>query len=802
MAKACAQCSRKKIRCDGQPECANCRNSGSECVYKGSKERKSRVKKVESISDRLSRLEELVLKIATKIDAPGVYYSSSLPAPQAGSPDSTKTSPYSDTQHYQSRSTSFQNEKPGTQFFQQCKSIINESLDHSMKSSPARIMTHYKGSHFGFTIFSEKSTEYIRSKLLLEDYDITVPLLTFPYYFDAWQNAFQSVWSEPQVCASGDIAKLRQGVFPENKELVFELLRFYKHVHVANLICDSSTAINLFNSYYASKDSAQKLNTSYSELMLMSLILATCLSLATDREVMAASMCGDCPSLSLLSTSQLVSLQEEMFMNSVYYYHRISAISEGFPSIQALLIMSIYLETSWVFSDVNFTLVSLAIRYAQDIGLHRFETSAHLLEPEQLARLKLLAVCQYMDVETCYRLGKPPLLTLEDDSVIERIESRYDMLFQGQLSQQLNASCIGCPLEDEIMIFKVFRRLAQLRLMAFYKLFNRSLAFESVRDIQEIVDFLNTKLFEFLNSIDESVRPKFFNEPGFDDMLQKISSGLVFKNVSAMVLSMTYFSHLMTINRVPWQVIVEETINSSYEKPDFRRLSLDSARTILHLVRIIDRKTWPFLTLNWILIFPFLAAMNLCANCMNHTNDKETIKDLSLLIDVSLNFFGYFGSIARDEVTRLHYMRFQLMDLLVRVILRIVIKVVEKQNNMNVLETNAVLKVHLEHVETEYPHIFKKVNGLTNMTQIFCQAPLNNFFVKSNVNGLSPPKLNTDQYRNDYDNPRVSPSVANIMEPEFNDKRNEMPGEEELNYMGYWAREMTNMPNFFFDNGL
>ena len=156
-----------------------------------------------------------------------------------------------------------------------------------------------------------------------------------------------------------------------------------------------------------------------------------------------------------------------------------------------------------------------------------------------------------------------------------------------------------------------------------------------------------------------------------------------------------------------------------------------------------------------------------------------------------LNFFGYFWQHCRDEVTRLHYMRFQLMDLLVRVILRIVIKVVEKQNNMNVLETNAVLKVHLEHVETEYPHIFKKVNGLDEHDADILPSPLSTTSSwRAKCKRIIPPKI---EYRSISETIMIThewaPPWQISWNQNLNDKRNEMPGEWRVKLHGLLGLE-------------
>lgn len=819
MAKACTECSRKKIRCDGLELCLNCRNSGSKCVYKLHKERRPRVKKSDSVAERLARLENLMGKIATKFEvASQDQYGSptslsgskhdplSLDVSSQLSP-STGVAQFDKKLEHSAASLTLSPRQADNGFFAQCKSIVKESLGPDVRdASNQRLVIHYKGTHLGFSVLGDKSTQYLRERLRPEDHYITVPLQTLPFYFTTWKKAFQSVWSEPQVHTAEEIAKLKEGNFPA-KLLVEEILLFYKHAHLASFVLEFPAAQELFSNYYAPRASTLRRNLNYSELMLMCLALATSLSLIIDQEALQTFALEDCPLLRKQLTTLLVKLQEEMFMNSVYYYHRISAISEGIPSILALLLMSVYLETSWVISDVNFTLVSLAIRYAQEMGLHVYELSADFPVAERVARLKLWSACQCFDVEICYRLGKPPLLTPDDDSKSDLVSQEYNKLFRNGCQDMMTANGI-CGYNDKcadmVCFFEEFQSLSQLRIGTYHTLFGSSFSFKGVKQVQDLVSTINAKSFAFAAEIEEAHRPKLYHEPGFDEFLQLMSDGTNIRNVFCMLLSMTYFSHLMTVNRVPWQVVVDESEVPARETPEFRRLSLDSARTILHLIRIVDKKSWPFMTLNWMLVFPFLAAMNLCANCMNHASDKETFKDLSLLIDVSMNFFGYFGNICMEEDTKLHYMRFQLVDLLLRVLLRVIIKVIEERNNMNILDGNEELTTHLVSAEKSFPHIYKYDHS--GLTQFYSEVPVKNFLAKHpHIFPDDFPLPSDEPQANQYTPSRPSLSLADILHPDFkapDSKPKEAPLEDDMNYMSFWTQEMVNMPNFFFDNGL
>lgn len=828
VAKACALCRRKKIKCDGLMPCGHCRHLSTECLYELNKQRKPRAKTADNIHNRISKLEDLMMRIARKVESYDGTLQESLalsisrddPGDHRGSSSEDQGDGVDDAEmslELLKASTGLPISKDGSSYFQQCKSIMSETFDESSRHHDRKLAPQYKGAHLGFNmIFSPQSVNFIKLKLQPQDHYITIPMETLLYYVSGWKRLFQSVWIEPQVQTSDKIKKLKTGIFPSDKSIVDDMMKLFYHIHMAVFFCPTSFVEELFEAYYANKTlpQQQRRRFTYSELLVMNLVIAICTAVFIDGKNPLSGggknlLFGDTtfPSMEKIPISQLLSLQEEVFMNSIFYYNRISMCSEGIVSVQALLLLAIYLETCWVNSDVNYNVVNLAVRYAQDIGLHRQETSLHLPDRERYQRILIWAICQHMDIEICYRLGKPPLVNIVDVSVL----NLFDDLSATDLSELLryyqDEKILSSPCFRNDM-HKYFFKLSQIRSLSYVKLFSASVSFERVRPIQDIVMSINTSLFELALDMPELIRPKFYYEESFDKQLEflRVDNADDHEyNISNMLL--TYFSHLMTINRVPWQVVTEEGDSPPMENSQFRKLSLDSARTILHLARTINRETCPFSTVNWLVHFPFSALINIISNCLNHTNDSEVFKDLSLLIDVSMNFFGYFGEKAEYEPTRLVYMRVQMMDMVVRILLRITIKVIEEGNNMNILGSNPALK---EHLEIKYPQLYEKVNDTTSISELVKSICPSNFTMWKVSDGAAQGILNNSPSTSSYlSTPkRVDPTIPNIMHPTnlVDVSGGQKPLDTEWQLFGddfaFASEEMMNMPNFFFDNGL
>lgn len=850
VAKACALCRHKKIKCDGSRPCAHCVHVGSDCVYQPSKQRKPRLKgNSDFYAKRIDKLESLIFKIVEKIDGKG----STKPEPlsltsatsiaqglseemhQNGSVEKDSLLEHEDDLDMSSPLLKTASDLAGPEktasykdlFFQECKSILHETLGTPVESLARKVQVlHYMGTHMGVDmVFSDQSIKWIRSKLREEDLHIATPLETLIYYFGSWKLVFLRVWAEPQVLTKEDIRKLRHGVFQDNGHVVFELLEMYETVHTASFLCDFNTILDLFQTYYSNKGCpSRRRELLYSELFLMKIAVALCLSVVIDHRTSprAPNLGFNQPHLDKLSVDQLVSLQEETFMNAVFYFHRISVVGEGIVTIQALMLMVLYLETSWVTSEVSYTFSSMAVRYAQELGLHRFETFQHLPTKEKARRTHLWAACEYLDVEIAYRMGRPPLVNNLDVSTLTKMDPQTisDGLSQQELLTALARESVKVEGLNKLHFYHNFYlyKLSQIRSYSYFKLFSATVKYDSLKSIQEIVTSLNTALFDLSNSIEEKLRPRFFYEPEFEQCLQYFSLefGVHSGHESLMLLHLTFFHHIMAINRIPWQVVADEADTPPKENAEFRRLCLDSARTILHIVRAIDRNSAPFVTINWLISFPFVATMNLLANCLNHADDPECFKDLSLLIDVSMNFFGHYSPLTDQLSTRLYYLRLHIADLVVRVFMRITVKVVEEHSNMNILNSNPALREHLECVERKHPQFYTKIKnqaktlfsggsyrgGNSNGSSAtdyakrnFSRRPTN-----STVSASSSVTAGTSQPAPRLPGASLTPgSHDNIDFSDFNNQ-NWFLDEALLNFEP--NGEFTNLPNFFFDNGL
>lgn len=847
VAKACATCRKKKIKCNGKNPCDHCKNLSLPCEYPNNKPRKSRSKVLlEMLQNRLDRIELLMHNMidrmggmeSRKVPSPsrdirpsadGLSTSSELPSLDASFKDEDVES-----QDFQinglvpkrTASTLLPEKRPRDTFFQQAKSILSKTIDESSEETqrPHHIL-QYKGLHSGIVfLFSSQSIEWIKSRLRPEDHNIVTPFQTLLFYFNAWKQLFLSVWTDVKTYPKEDVKKLKEGVYPHDKQLTFELLRQYDCITLADFICPVEEVKALFVKYYANKLSPRlkKRRFLFSEFMLMNLSLAISISVAIDQkstDVVSPGL-SECPKLEAMSIELLATLQEEMFLNSVFYFHTISVVSEGMVTIQALLLLATHLETTWVITDVNYSFVSMALRYAQEIGLHRFETFQHLPQEERNARGRLWAAVQCFDVEISHRTGKPPSVNMVDVSTLTPMDPWHvPALLSTNEVKKLQLQCGAERYSlDEIYVHFYVYKLSQLRAFSYFQLFSATVKYDSLKTIQDIVSLLNNELDSYLNEIKEEYRPRHYYEPQFNSVVERffMDRKMTRADDSLLSLHLTFFYQLMTINKVPSQIEPNDGA-LPYENTCYRKLSWESARTILHIMRRVNRRCLPFFGLNWMIHYPFVAAMNLLAKCFNHSDDEDSFKDLQLLIDLSMNFFNHYSHQANQPSTRLLYLRLHLIDTLVRILLRICIKVFESTTGYDLLSGNPALRAHLEHVEKEFPQFYTKINDTTDLLNLM-NCMHNTHEVKFRQHKYTPlydTSSNasnqdfTPTYMENFESqsPRKNdPTLSNIIHPvDFPSVRDSDRKDFNIDddfLLAAVNQDFLNIPNFFFDNGL
>ncbi|KAG7661511.1 uncharacterized protein J8A68_004970 [[Candida] subhashii] len=717
----------------------------------------------------------------------------------------------------------------------------------------------YIGSHSMLCIFSNNSLSWMENMMGEGGAEVIKPVRNLPVVYYSKLGVFLKKWIDPPVVDKAGRLNLLESPFPTDAGMVYELVdNYYRDIAMVNVLVSSVEARKLFGDYYKiqSEPRVQKRKRfKLSELMKLTGVLLLAISNKFDKDSVAhfstpTSVRSDSHSpLAKYSDHYLLELQSKLFDAAIYYYQRISIISEGLETIEAILILIIYMDGSWASSFINYIPISIAIRYAQDMGLHRAETYNGFSLPEQDRRRAIWSYCHYYDTEMCYRSGKPPLIN-DNDVTINDTEDLKQFCITHYKGKLLDDNTI--PVETQFLTVLqqtdpeslyhfLMLSISKIRSKSYNQLFIASAQNRDFRSVARTLDQLNAEMFELAGYMADGARPRFYNDPQFHFIDENWPPA---KKESTIAMQMTFFLHLSIMNRIPTMVSAENIGKFGAEALKFRSLSLDAARTIMVLSKQISKDIASLSYLNWILNFPVNAFLILAAAVMNHPQSTEAYNDLQLLIDFATNVFNSSRYKLTNEVSLANEYSDKdfVLRLVVRVFLNVVIKAFESQTNSEILSTNPPLREYLETTSVLFPDLYKdRADISAQFSQVFGASP----FTKDPNNYNSRPTSVNSVAKNEFvSSPRYNPAVSNILHhsndvqgaPSYNNISQSQPGNFRMksefgpdppftapniapmtqedsydvlsNYLynegapNAFFNQVNNLPNFFFDNNL
>lgn len=868
---ACDTCRRKKIKCNGENPCSNCIPSKSECFYKERKAKKrslnenlnkklNNAKSFESLDSRLSRLENIVSKLSSSIEV----IANGIVTENKSTVDTNDTNFDSDGNEVDGEDdeTDDTDDNEPMQLnhrYETNESRINDSNSYIVATTPIAQKTntkvkaveysfpseHYYGIHSIMCIFSNQSLDWIEN-ILGSEAETLVPVRNVPLLFKTKLKTFVLKFMDPPMVDLKDKKRLLEKPFPEDQDLLFALLNtFYSRMTNINLLVPIDELKKMFEEYYANFDisksnpNRKRRKFRQSELLIMTIVLLFSISTKIDQDIIQSNTntpnCSakvDTPqSLQDFPDSSLLALKETLFENAIFYYHRICVISDGIDTIRAILLLITYIETNFVFCQVNYILCSVAIRFAQEMGLHLWESYQSLPTEEQFRRRTAWWFCHFYDVEICFRSGKPPLINVSDVTTNTDVDPNAFMALISPFDSNLSSSCnlVGQDNSDLMReesgnTYKLGLLLTNIRAKSYVQLFAASVKLEPLEDICRTLDLLDNEMFALAGCVEPELRPRFMNDPEF----RIIDGAGTTKWEGAIAIQFIYFLHMMLINRIP-SVVKSSAVDKVSNVNKFRQLSLDSARTILVIAAQFNKENCFASFYNWILFYPASAFLSLAASVLNHPHLPEALSDLRLLISTSFNFFSMrVSSNKSDKIPYIH--NTSMISLIMKLMLNVVVRFYESKVNSTVFKTDKVLQDHLNSPRIEYPDLFRSTSDFQLKmlkfvlgASVFENISMKNAFDQGTRRVLDTTLNAADAYDRAF-SPSLNPSVANILHPDniVNSNENSSYENNTMNNKefistdspSYFGRnnviedlfddevlsQFNNLPNFFFDN--
>lgn len=725
---ACDYCRKRKSKCNGENPCSCCITHNRDCIYTiVPRERKKRITKastalttekvvdpgsLQRLTSRLSALENVLSKITGKLDDTTItdedtalinstrnYSIQSAPAP-----------PNDDEAVL--RSFSFPSIASGIKKYIKSTSTLKEMLATESQEWKNCKMRAYFGAHSIFNAFSSKSLSWFKSKLLSDD-SIMTPIKNLPC---ALTNAFEHT-SRMWLNQKDENMENRLKTFftPDMKHLVYEILdNYYHNIHLISFISDIDSIRDIFQAYFYGDAVIQPTASDY---LVMNAIIALCICNYDSTEVFDPNRF---PSLSTTSPERLRELRESCYENATYAYFKVSMKLDGLRTIQGIGLLLLYFDVNHV-TDIhlNFTLTSVMIRYAQELGLDRID-SIELVhsEEEREERRRLLWFCMHMDVETCYRNGKSLLFNPSDLSTLTELDDHFlSVPVDPFLSNLYERNCQNLICNSQMYGSQYYYAyytlmLTRVKAKSYGKLYGRA-AYLLANQLLGNLEGINSEMFALADLMEPEVRPMLhyvakvsrpksrnaqFNTLFLLDQKFKYES---------LMLQISFFSHMALINRMPFMRDVDDN-DERYVK--FGNLSLDSSRTVLYLVSEIDSSNTPNTILSWLSFYPFIAYCSLLSNSVAFSKGAELHEDCLLLIATSMNFLANKESeqsIRNWNVSRVYDSKLTIFDLIARVMLRVLVNYTDKESDHDYCSEIPGLTEHLNACHIIFPDLFK-----------------------------------------------------------------------------------------------
>ncbi|KAL6451220.1 STB4 Probable transcriptional regulatory protein STB4 [Candida maltosa Xu316] len=726
---ACDYCRKRKSKCDGEQPCSKCVAKNRECAYNYKpKERKKREVKpkpktgavtknqasasqttIQQLSSRIGSLESLLGKLITRL-SPDEQYQFAQELNHVSEAEHDEKMADGDEKHDSSHSDSSRSsdDDDDDDEFDDAEGqaedndgIVTESqvaVTHQVTDpkklkemlAPAdkgcltaanmkRRLTRYLGSHCLIYAISEKSLSWLKTRIEASNSqninDIFAPLRNVPLALEDAIQKSGALLEQPSL-SFVDKKTYFDGI---HKSLIFEIIdKYYNGLYLAPFLCDISTIRGLFQIYFYGverNDETILSGVSYSDLLIMNISVALCLLKVTPDDAIDSTQY---PHLASKPISYLQSeLLETLFDNSMECYEKVSRVNEGIRSLMGLSLLIMYIELTYITDfHINYTITSLLIRYAKEIGIHRVELLVQDIEAVAIEKRKLWWFCEYMGMNITYKSGKPTLVNMEDVTTLTEVDDFFLSIPKSLFLDEnyvKNATDIyaNSQVYGTSYYFAYYMlMISRIRAKAYNKLYANLPLNINTQGLLTFVNEVNDDL-KMMNSlmIQETAPLNDWNNKRLNPFPCEDS----FFDYHCLELSVTYFSVLLAVNRAPFM--------KNFGIEDERLLtygnnSLTGARKLLQSVKNVSSFGVPRRLYASMSFYPLAGFCSLIGNCLVYPKDANTLNDSILISEAAIAFFSSEGMFNKIDNKRGVY------DVVTRLLVRVLADGIDKQTGV------------------------------------------------------------------------------------------------------------------------
>lgn len=684
---ACNRCRRGKRRCDGEMRCQNCVALNAECQY----ERQDRKtgKKMERyqkhdnlmglMTKRLDRLESIMLRLADKFGELDKG-SDSVAGNSASVVDDLKFESEDD----QLSALDSNSEK----------SDLGNSLPKNRIILTPSIQCGelYFGSHSFFSILSKSSLAWMSEQLGEDATYLIFPFTNLPAIFQKITRNIYKMWLGSLNLTHAEKFRILRSPISQSKQFLERL--FQNHAPTfscASIFFTTDEFLKFLDCYFGD---SKELNLDINTLFRATTVILFCLSRAIDMKLSTDQTPSktSSPPEEDESLEDLTKLKDEYLSNCFYYTHQLSLLGTSLECLQALVFFIIFMDAHVHAPEITHLILIQVASKARDLGLHRIETYGDFDDPVTKLRLNVWSLVSYIDVEVCFRSGKCPLINYLD--VSPEIRQHYhieDLAPAGSATYEFH---------------QWQSHMFDIRLESYKRLFSATANVQSFEVLLNNLDFFNSEMASLALSLSENNRPLFFHDPNFTQ-IKGIEND--FDELRARSL-LTFFTHTMLINRVPSMYGFDEMYNEKCGA--YTDLSLNSARTILYLLKDFDHKKQSPFPL-WMAYLPVSAILQLLAACIAYPFTPEAESDIRLISEICKTHFNRANSLTKHLSHEMDV--FTLMEVMVKSMLGLVINIFDTKTGNSFVCEDAAFNESLHLMPTHYPRLFQISKDLESL---------------------------------------------------------------------------------------
>ncbi|KAM0249865.1 hypothetical protein ACHAQJ_008874 [Trichoderma viride] len=639
IARACDQCRRKKIKCDGKmPSCTHCTNYKTECVFTQIEKKRAPpkgAKYIEALENRLARMDkllrlagilenddddlaELEKRLIEKAQQEAPAHSSGPSSPAyltseseaTASPRSSVTSPglHRDKEKRQEDKTKPAAPPASTPAVKEEEEEEVEALSEMMCSLVTNQCgeTRYIGSSSGFSIFSPKGVQWINRKTGDESFQNMISEVSEDDH--KWTN-----W-KPEVF--DDLFQRRVFLpLPPKPEAMSLLKDYFENFNCMFPLFHQPTFMHLVERQY-SDDPYQGSGW------------------------WASLNCAFAIAHRLRVMSNLVPQEEDKkawgyFKNAMGVFSELTLRNTDLLSVQGLLGMALFMQGT-PNPQPAFLLISIAIRLSHSIGLHKKGTGFNLNPVEIEQRKRVFWIAYMLDKDLSLRSGRPPAQD-DDDMNVELPDA----------DPEDNIGNI--PLADgkgKMNLFRVLCEFAVIESNVYKRLYSAKAAKQSDGELLATIGELDQELDEWKDSIPIDFRPEHEIKASHTPLILHI-----------VMLHFTYYNCLTTIHRMSihhgfWTSrLANYAISGQNVRPLNPRvfssamLSTAAARASIGLLKYVPQGDFSCVWL--VLYFPVSALVTLFGNILQNPLDQRAKSDVNSMTLV-VAFLSMLGQEAEE----------------------------------------------------------------------------------------------------------------------------------------------------------